>query len=108
PEVTVEPVGQMVWARITHRATVLPDGRVLITGGSAFANEAPMPWAEVFDPETRRFEATGPMSVPRIDHVAVALADGRVLVAGGWRLGYVVGTKTAELWDPRTGRFDRC
>lgn len=103
--VKVEAVGSMAWARGGHAATALPDGRVLVTGGSAYGNESPLPWAEVFDPRTRQFHATGAMQIPRNLHASIMLDDGRVLVAGGWRAGYVVASWTAEIWDPHTGEF---
>jgi hypothetical protein len=98
-------VGSMIWPRVAHAATLLSDGRVLITGGSAYSNESPIPWAEIFDPATGTFRTAGAMAVPRHGHVAVALHDGRVLVAGGWRAGYVIATDTAEVWDPAADRF---
>lgn len=104
-KIDVESVGPMRWARTAHCGTRLPDGRVLITGGSLLGREVPLPWAEVFDPVTRTFESTGAMNVPRFDHVAVLLRDGNVLVAGGWRAGYVEPTDTAEIWDAKSGTF---
>lgn len=101
----VEPLPPMCWPRFGHTATLLADGRVLLTGGSAYGAESAVPWAEVFDPTTRSFVPTGAMNVPRHAHVAVALDDGRVLVAGGWRAGYVEATDTAEIWDPASGTF---
>jgi hypothetical protein len=81
-------------------ATLLEDGRVLVTGGEAqgFA----VATAEIFDPSTETFLETGAMSRPRSYHAAVRLHDGRVLLVGG------AGSDAppdAELFDPVTGQF---
>ncbi len=94
------PLGPMVVPRHAHAATLLSDGRVLITGGSTVDGSIPTRETEIFDPRTRTF-ARGPlMNVARTEHAALLLPDGRVLVAGGNTLGYVVSTATAEIVDP--------
>ncbi len=79
--------GSMQERRTRHRATLLPDGRVLVTGGSRTdttgAPEFSRTSAEVFDPDTRTWSPLPPMAVPRAGHEATRLADGRVLVTGG-------------------------
>lgn len=105
PAGRVDAAGSMRWGRASHRATLLDDGHVLITGGSSFSNEAPIPWAELYDPARQAFTDAGALHVPRHDHVAVLLEDGDVLVAGGWRAGYVEPTETAEIWDRETRTF---
>jgi Kelch motif len=103
---TFEETGSLNHARMYHRATLLEDGRVLITGGvEAGKNTAE---AEVFDPATSTFTPTGTLHVGRTDHSATLLPDGRVLIVGGNGLdaaGFVSDTATAvtELFDPRTG-----
>jgi hypothetical protein len=86
---------------IDHAATVLRDGRVLVTGGSHEAELDPQASAEIFDPRTNAWTETPPMSTPRSRHTATVLSDGRVLVAGG--LG--PGRGTAELYDPATNSW---
>jgi hypothetical protein len=76
-----------------YTATLLHDGRVLVAGGSEGDS------AEVWDPATRAFTATGSPAFPG-GLVAALLRDGRVLVVGGGR----DGTAT-EIWDPATGAF---
>ncbi len=58
------------------------DGHVLIVGGSDGAND--LSSAEIFDPATASFFATGSMQTARSGHVAVLLPNNnQVLIAGG-------------------------
>jgi len=75
-------------AREDHTADLLPDGRVLITGGEDNAagpdgRDIVLDDVEVFDPKTETFTRLAPLSVPRDDHGSTVLVDGRVLVTGG-------------------------
>jgi len=91
---TFTPTGNMTTARYGHTATVLLNGKVLITGSSDRQASA-----ELYDPFTGTFTATGNMTSTRSVPSATLLPDGRVLIAGGYNLG------TAELYDPATGTF---
>ena len=93
---------EMLAPRSGHTATLLPDGRVLITGGMR-RNQDFYQSAELFDPATGKFSATSEMLIARVGHVAVLLGSGKVLIAGGW-IGHSV-TDEAELYDPATGKF---
>ncbi|MFI0923903.1 kelch repeat-containing protein [Streptomyces sp. NPDC021012] len=105
--------GRMGQARCGHSATRLPDGRVLVAGGTAVRSpdsERSLSSTEVFDPVSGRWTPTGPMLDARSLHPAVALPDGTVLVAGGWaatrhdwRGG--AGLAYCERYDPATGRW---
>jgi galactose oxidase-like protein len=93
--------GNMSVARGGHQATLLLDGRVLITGGVENFHSTNLDSAEVFDPDTGKFTPTGMMKTARSLHSATLLPDGRVLVAGG----SAADTASAELYDPSTGTF---
>ena len=89
-------------------AVVLPDGRVLITGGRIsvpFQGTVARQQAEVFDLSTGTWSIAGSLLIPRWDHTATLLSDGRVLLVGGNTLdGYQEGhTASAEIFDPTTG-----
>ncbi|MHC4375362.1 MAG: Kelch repeat-containing protein [Planctomycetota bacterium] len=68
--------------RSAHTATRLPDGRVLILGGTD-TNEVILGSAELYDPLTDSISPAAPMSTPRVTHTATLAGDGRVFVAGG-------------------------
>ena len=92
--------------RLAHRATLLPDGRVLITGGQDETGRK-LDSAEIYDPATRAFTHAGRMTSPRSDHTATLLPNGLVLIAGGAVSGFPgeAPVASAELYDPATDRF---
>lgn len=122
---TFTATGTMTSVRFSHTATLLASGKVLITGGSnsltalSFHSSQPagllangkalvtdgsissfdLATAELFDPSTGTFTATGTMSELRTEHTATLLSNGKVLVAGG------TADNVAELFDPATGTF---
>ena len=103
---TFTPTGDMSTRRAFHTATLLADGRVLVTGGSLNGfPESATTSAEIYDPATGTFTPTGSMATARQDHTATLLGDGRVLIAAGYTGDFRVGQTTAELYDPATGTF---
>jgi Galactose oxidase, central domain/Kelch motif len=103
--------GSMTVGRELHAATLLTDGRVLITGGVTNPNPAlSLASAEIYDPTAGTFSRTGPMTVARVYQTSTLLADGRVLIAGGCARGrgYADNPQflaSAELYDPTSGTF---
>jgi hypothetical protein len=88
-----------------HTATLLPDGRVLVAGGTAigWTPDAPDAIAEIWDAVSGQWSPAGNLKSVRYDHTASLLPDGRVLVAGGRQSGGGAGAVgTSEIWDPRT------
>ena len=92
--------GNMTASRSWHTSTLLPDGTVLITGGFGDGplglpqDSSALASAELYDPATGSFSATGTMSAGRFGHTATLLQDGTVLIAGA-------GSSTsAELYVP--------
>lgn len=80
--------GTMAFARRQVNAVVLPDGKVMVFGGTSgagFNNEAnPVLIPELWDPETNLWTPLPAMQVPRLYHgVAMLMPDGRIFSAGG-------------------------
>lgn len=96
------PTGSLATARQWHTTTLLPNGKVLVTGGTDVAG-ATLASAELYDPATGAFTAAGTMAFARYNHSATLLPNGKVLIAGGYGVsGYLA---SAELYDPATGTF---
>jgi len=94
----------MVSRHIGHTATLLPNGKVLITGGWFPKPFSLSSMAELYDPSTETFTPAGSMSIPRALHTATLLRSGKVLIAGG-STDSGSATNRAELYDPSTGGF---
>ncbi|MFL5356362.1 kelch repeat-containing protein [Archangium sp.] len=100
---TWAPPSQMAMRRMDHTATLLPSGKVLVAGGLVVSGDpsdlgSPSATAELYDPATDTWTATGSMLSPHRYHTATRLPSGKVLVAGG-------DGNTAELYDPATGTW---
>ncbi len=99
-----DDAGTLVHPRALHSAILLGKGSVLICGGEIsshgtiiFTNTA-----EIYNPATRRWKATGSMNQARTYPGCVLLPDGRVLAVGG---AVQDPLNSAEIYDPATGRW---
>ncbi len=100
---SVTATGNMSTPRAAHTATLLPNGKVLITGGME-RNGGFFATAELYDPDTGTFSPTGSMTTKRVGHKAILLRNGKVLIIGG--SNHEDGSlASAELYDPATGAF---
>lgn len=98
--------GSLGTPRFLPAVTLLPNGKVLVAGGSNSTGPSTnaISTAEVYDPATAAFTATGSMTTPRTEAQGILLPNGKVLVAGGYDgSGGVLAS--AELYDPVTGTF---
>ncbi|MEO8681553.1 MAG: kelch repeat-containing protein, partial [Vicinamibacterales bacterium] len=84
-------------------AVRLLDGRILIAGGREDSGIT-IASADIYNPSTNSWTATGAMGRSRVGHTLTLLADGRVLAAGGYSSdsGF---DNTAELYNPATGTW---
>ncbi len=100
--------------RVGHGMNLLPDGRVLISGGLTYTNiiiikvPAFTNTCEIYNPKTNRISKTTSMATARSLFTAETLADGRILVAGG--VGGSITKKgtplsQAEIFDAKTGKW---
>ncbi len=81
-------VGDMAFGRRQLNATLLPDGTVLVTGGtSSPGSDEPsgaILEAEIYNPDTEAWSTMARMQAKRLYHsTALLLPDGRVFSAGG-------------------------
>src|SRR5207247_6950154 len=97
PSNTWAPTGDMAQGRAGAAASLMYDGRVLVTGGVGAAGVTAS--AERYSPGIDGFLQAPAMEKARANHTSTLLPDGRVLVAGG------VGAdgralSNAEIYDP--------
>ena len=102
--------GSMNHPRKHANATILPNGQVLVVGGTTLGGDPSRDYeqfnrfvldAEVWDPTTNRWSLMAGMRIPRTYHsTAVLLPSGRVLVAGGGQGGGLDAHPSAEIYSP--------
>jgi hypothetical protein len=116
------PAGRMSAPRICHGISLLPDGRVLATGGFSDWSNASTQFAqmlataqsssEIYNPAANSWTPGPAMASTRAGQSHTTLLDGRVLIAGGvasgqtltWGTSYQVPifTPGCEIFDPAT------
>ena len=99
--------GEMTERRHKHAAILLPSGVVLVAGGSDSRDwHGEYSSAEIYDPATGDFHATGSMSTSRfkLPEAVVLLKSGKALIAGGGRFAEVYD-ETTSTFTPSGGTF---
>jgi chitodextrinase len=91
--------GSLATQREGHTATLLPNGKVLVAGGTLLGASA-----ELYDPATNTWSAAGSPATVRYYHTATLLLNGKVLIAGG-SLGGTPDLASAELYDPTSNTW---
>jgi hypothetical protein len=102
---TWSAIASMVFRRRQTNATVLPDGKVLVTGGTSACgatNETGAVFAaEAWDPWTGKWTTWASASVVRVYHSTTSLLpDGRVLSTGSGDGGGVTQQFSYEIFSP--------
>lgn len=93
--------GTMAAGRSDHAMVQLPSSPLILVAGGTSNGTTVLKTAELYDPVTNTWRATGDMKTARRGHTATVLNNGKILVVGGND-----GTNTlstAETYDPTTG-----
>ncbi|HYO58202.1 Kelch repeat-containing protein, partial [Archangium sp.] len=97
--------GSMAEPRTWHTATLLPNGKVLVSGGYGGSSGTPLATAKVYDPASGTWSAAVSMASPRERLTAPLLPSGKVLVSGGYGGNYGSPLAAAEVYDPASGTW---
>ncbi len=110
---TSTPTGPKPGADLGFAATLLPDGRVLVAGGTAAQDhigrteDSPplteLATAEVYDPATNSWVSIEPMTKGAAGFQVMRLPDGPILLVQSWNSDGA--TANIESFDPATGSF---
>ncbi|HEY1679201.1 MAG TPA: kelch repeat-containing protein [Candidatus Sulfotelmatobacter sp.] len=113
--VTFTPTGDLHDGRQFHSATLLPNGKVLVTGGGVYEGycTAGSDSAELYSPNLGSFAFTGTMTNRRYGQTSTLLQSGDVLITGGFtydaptcgELEPSPAVATAELYHTPGGSF---
>ncbi|KAB8295126.1 hypothetical protein EYC80_007057 [Monilinia laxa] len=103
---TVQTLTSMTYKRAFANGVVLPDGKVIVTGGQPYAvpftdtNAVLTP--ELWDPATQTFTILPPHTIPRTYHsMALLMLDGRVFTGGGGLCGSCATNHAdAQIYSP--------
>ena len=104
-------VGEMTIPRSFFTTTLLPNGRVLATGGRVhtgpdYFDYKAIAFADLYAPATGKWKPTGTMTISREDHSTVLLNNGQVLAIGGTTVNFNgVTVASTELYDPAAGTW---
>ena len=116
-------VASMQKHRAGGTASLLPDGRVLVAGGTSGNGQNQLSdvtdilgtatrLTEIFDPATGTWSSGPDLQEPKAGAVATTLQDGRIMIAGGITHTYIFGipipafSNTACFYNPSAGAFD--
>jgi N-acetylneuraminic acid mutarotase len=92
-------------SRSGHTATLLPNGKVLVTGGESDSSiyYGILDWSDLYDPGRDTWTHVGNMARARMNHTATLLRNGLVIVTGGG--GPLGPGDTCEIFNPELNRW---
>jgi Kelch motif len=103
----------MHYGRTGHTATRLPNGLVMIAGGTTNSSINSLASVELYNPDTGAWTETTSMADPHQNHTATLLGNGHVLIADGYTANVIdaegtlrgVSLSSVEIYDPTTERW---
>jgi N-acetylneuraminic acid mutarotase len=100
------PTGGMHTARASHTANILPNGLVLVAGGTGEGGGA-LSSSELYNPASGTWNITGNLHVGRVSAQSVLLPNGKVLTMGGCIKNDCLSstTRRAEIYNPVSGTW---
>ena len=102
----IQETNSMHHKRTFQDSVVLPDGRVMVIGGTTaaklFDDEGSILQPEIWDPETGQWTPVNSLTIPRNYHsTALLMKDGRVFTGGGGACGDCdANHKDAQFYSP--------
>src|SRR5262249_12543573 len=98
---TWSSAGNLTDKRELHAAALLPNGKVLVTGGfTTSAAVSVIKSCELYDPASNSWSFAGSLNTARYYHSVTVLPNGKVLAAAGYT--GLASIKNSELYDPAT------
>jgi hypothetical protein len=105
---TWSTVASMSNVRFDHKAILLPNNKVLVTGG--FDGNTYTNTTEIYDPDTNTWSLGPSFGVPedgRINHTLTLLNNGKVLLAGGQNYDYGITFSNCFLYNYTSNTFSQ-
>lgn len=101
---TWEAKNNLPFPWVDGRMDRLPDGRMLISGGSKQSMNLPrITDTYIYDPALDTYTVTGSLHAGKGNHILLTMSDGRLLSTTGTGNPNNVADATTELYDPATG-----
>jgi hypothetical protein len=101
---TFTPAADLTAPRFAHATALLPNGKLLISGGFSPVTSSDLASAEIYDVAANTSTTTGSMSLPRRFHSAVLLSTGRVLITPGQD---IATADVLEIFNPASNSFNQ-